>query len=120
MLKKSFAVVQIAALMCVSFAVALPNVAVKTGAVSISGQVKTPNGRGIKGARVVIKDAKTMEVVSSVMSSTFGHYKLEGIETGRMYVLSVSHKSFLFALPSHLLEVEAERTGMDFVGEPAE
>lgn len=117
MLRKSFAVVQIAVLMCVSFAIASPDTAARAGAVSISGQVKTQDGRGIKGAKIVIKDAKTNEVVSTVVSSTFGYYKLEEIETGRMYVLSVSHKNFLFAFPSHLLEVEADRTGMDFVGE---
>jgi len=85
--------------------------------VSISGRVKTPEGRPIKGASIVIKDAQTNAVVRTSLSSPFGYYRLDGIETGRSYVLSVSHKTYLFALPSHLLELSEERNGIDFVGE---
>ena len=86
-------------------------------AVSISGRVKTPDNRPIKGARVVLKDANTNEVVRSANSSTFGYYRMVGIETGRSYVLSVSHKTYLFAFPAQLLDINEDRTGVDFVGE---
>ena len=89
-------------------------------AATISGRVKTPNNRPIKGALIILKDANTNEVVKSVNSSTFGYYRMVGIETGRSYVLSVSHKTYLFAFPAHLLDINEDRTGVDFVGEIAD
>lgn len=88
--------------------------------VSIAGMVKTPQGRGIKGAYIVIRDASTNEVVRATYSSTFGYYRLEQIETGRTYVLSIKHRRYLFALPAQLLELNEDRSGVDFVGEPSE
>lgn len=93
------------------------SVEISLGVVALSGRVKTPEGRPIKGARIVIKDAQTNAVVRTALSSPFGYYRLDDIETGRSYVLSISHKTYLFALPSHLLEVSEERSNIDFVGE---
>jgi len=84
--------------------------------VSISGRVKTASGRAISGARIVLRDADTGEVISRAVSSTFGYYKLEQIEAGRMYVLSVVHKRYLFAFPAQLIE-PTENQIVDFVGE---
>ena len=92
-----------------------------TGAhVSIAGKVKTPDGRAIKGAYIVIRDANTNEVVRATYSSTFGFYRLEQIETGRTYVLSIAHRRYLFALAAQLLEINEDRSGVDFVGEPSD
>lgn len=88
--------------------------------VSITGKVKTPGGRPIKGAYIVIRDASTNAVVRSTYSSSFGYYRLEQIETGRSYVLSIAHRRFLFALPAQLLEINEDRTGVDFTGEPSD
>lgn len=85
--------------------------------VSVSGKVKTIDGRGIKGARVVLKDADTNEVIRSAISSPFGYYRLDEIEAGRFYVLSVSHKRYIFAFPAQLIELNENRTGLDFLGE---
>ncbi|MGH9945669.1 MAG: carboxypeptidase-like regulatory domain-containing protein [Pyrinomonadaceae bacterium] len=85
--------------------------------VSVTGRVKTTEGRPIKAAAIIIKDANTNAVVRSALSSSFGYYRLDEIETGRTYVLSVSHKNYLFVLPSQLLEINEDRTGMDFTGE---
>lgn len=85
--------------------------------VTVSGRVKTPEGKPIKGANVVLKDADTNAVVRSTFSNSFGYYKLEQIETGHMYVLIVTHRRFLFALPSQVLEINEERPGTDFTGE---
>jgi len=85
--------------------------------VFVSGKVKTPEGRGIKGARIVLKDADTNEIVRVALSSPFGYYRLDQIEAGRSYVLSVSHKSYIFAFPAQLIELNENRTGLDFLGE---
>jgi hypothetical protein len=85
--------------------------------VTVSGRVKTPEGKPIKGASVMLKDADTNAVVGRTFSNSFGYYKLDQIETGHMYVLTVTHRRFLFALPSQLLEINEERPGTDFTGE---
>ncbi len=85
--------------------------------VSISGRVKMPNGRPIKSATIVLKNPDTGEVVRSTLSSSFGYYRLDQIESGRLYVLSVSHKRYLFVFPAQLLEINEDRAGVDFTGE---
>jgi hypothetical protein len=85
--------------------------------VTVSGRVKTPEGKPIKGANVVLKDADTNEVVRSTFSNSFGYYKLDQIATGHSYVLIVTHRRYLFALPSQVLEINEERPGTDFTGE---
>ena len=85
--------------------------------VSISGRVKMPNGRPIKSATILLKDPDTGEVVRSTLSSSFGYYRLDQIESGRLYVLSVSHKRYLFVFPAQLLEINEDRAGVDFTGE---
>ena len=88
--------------------------------VSITGRVKMPNGRPIKSAVIVLKDPDTGEVVRSTYSSSFGYYRLDQIESGRLYVLSVSHKRYLFVFPAQLLEINEDRAGVDFTGEASE
>ncbi len=85
--------------------------------VTVTGRVKTPEGRPIKGASIMIRDADTGAVVRTALSSPFGYYRLDQIETGRLYVLSVSHKRYIFALPAHLMEINEDRNGVDFTGE---
>ena len=82
--------------------------------------MKTPEGRPIKGAYIVIRDANTNEVVRAAYSSSFGYYRLEQIATGHTYVLSITHRRFLFALPAQLLEINEDRSGVDFTGEPSD
>jgi hypothetical protein len=88
--------------------------------VSISGRVKMSNGRPIKSAVIVLKDPDTGEVVRSTLSSSFGYYRLDQVESGRTYVLSVSHKRYLFVFPAQLLEINEDRAGLDFTGEASE
>jgi hypothetical protein len=88
--------------------------------VTITGKVKTPDGRPIRAALITLKDADTNALVRSTYSSNFGYYRLEQVETGRLYVLSVAHKRYLFALPAQLLEINEDRAGVDFTGEASD
>jgi hypothetical protein len=88
--------------------------------VSIAGKVRTPEGRAIKGAYIVIRDANTNAVVRTTYSSTFGFYRLEQIETGKSYVLSITHRRYLFATAAQVIDINEERSGVDFIGEPSD
>jgi hypothetical protein len=86
-------------------------------AVTVSGRVKTPGGRPIKGATIVLKDSDTNEVVRSTISNSFGYYRLDQIETGRLYVLAITHRRYLFVQPAQLIEINEDKSGIDFVGD---
>ena len=88
-----------------------------TANVTITGRAKTPAGRPIKAAMITLRDADTNQLVRSTYTSLFGYYRLEQVETGRLYVLAVWHKRYLFVLPAHLLEINEDRNGVDFTGE---
>ena len=62
---------------------------------SISGRVTTADGRGIRNARLVLTDAATGEV-RSTLSSPFGYYRFYDVAVGRTYVVSVASKRFRF------------------------
>lgn len=84
--------------------------------VSVTGRVVMPNGRPIRGARIVLRNDNG-QVVSTTYSTTFGYYKIERIVAGEMYVLSVFHKRYLFAFGSQLMEINEDRADVNFIGE---
>ncbi|HVE56056.1 MAG TPA: carboxypeptidase regulatory-like domain-containing protein, partial [Pyrinomonadaceae bacterium] len=81
--------------------------------VSIGGRVITPDGRGLKNARVVLTDSNGR--IQTVSSSTFGYYRFEGIEVGRTYVLNVESKKYRFQ--PQVLTVNVELTDLNLMVE---
>ena len=62
---------------------------------SISGRVARADGSGIYGARITVMNAVTGES-RTVMTSPFGNYMVEGLETADLYQVSVSHRRYKF------------------------
>ncbi len=81
-------------------------------AVSVSGRVLTPDGRGLRNA--VVKLTGSQGVTRTVTTSSFGLYSLENLQSGQTYVISVVSKLYRFA--PRTLPVNDNLTGMDFVG----
>jgi hypothetical protein len=81
--------------------------------VEVSGRVLTPDGRGLRNARVTITDANGEK--RSATTSSFGYYKFEEVETGTTYVIGVSSKQYRFT--SRVLQVTDSLTDFDFVGQ---
>ena len=81
--------------------------------VSVSGRVLTPDGRGVRNARVVITDS--LGVARAVTTSSFGSYVFDEVPAGASYVMTVQSKLYRFA--SRLVEVTDTLTNIDFVGQ---
>ncbi len=62
---------------------------------TISGRVTTAAGQGLRNATVTIID--TAGTRRTTVTSSFGAYQFEGLETGRDYLLTVTSKRFRFA-----------------------
>jgi hypothetical protein len=87
-----------------------------TGApAEISGRVTDENGRGISRARVNVLDSTT-GVNRSVLTNGFGYYRLEGLETGDLYIVSASHKSYTFENNQRAVQLISDNDTINFVG----
>ena len=62
---------------------------------TISGRVTTASGQGLRNATVTIID--TAGGRRTTVTSSFGAYQFEGLETGRDYLLTVTSKRYRFA-----------------------
>lgn len=79
----------------------LGNIAPTAANVSVSGRVLTPEGRGLMNAFVTFTDSQGQ--VKFARSNTFGYFRIEEIEAGQTYVISVQSKRYQFA--PQILEV---------------
>ena len=62
--------------------------------VSVSGKVKTSDGRGLNNAVVLLTDTNGNSL--STKTGSFGFYRFDGIEAGQTVILTVISKHFLF------------------------
>ncbi|MBK7393222.1 MAG: M36 family metallopeptidase [Chloracidobacterium sp.] len=64
--------------------------------VEVSGRVlATAGGRGLRGARVVLRDESGNE--TSVFTGAYGTFRFPAVETGHTYILSVVSRRFQYA-----------------------
>lgn len=84
--------------------------------VSLSGRIRTADGRGIRGAVVQLTDQNG--ATRSVRTGTFGYYRFEDVEVGQTYILTAASKRFTFANPSRVISVTDELAEIDFIAEP--
>ena len=83
--------------------------------VSIGGNVKTPNGNGIRNVIVTLTDA--YGVSRTTVTGSFGTYRFTNVEVGQTYVLKVSAKRYSFTNSSQVVSVNDELSGLDFTGQ---
>ncbi|HRI04661.1 MAG TPA: M36 family metallopeptidase [Pyrinomonadaceae bacterium] len=70
--------------------------AVTAADVEVSGRVlATADGRGLRGARVVLRDESGNE--TSVFTGAYGTFRFPAVETGHTYILSVVSRRFQYA-----------------------
>lgn len=85
--------------------------------VSVSGRVTTADGRGIRGAKMMLSNSNDQTAITATTGS-FGYYRFDDVTAGQTYVLSVTSKRFSFIVSSRLLSVNDEITDEDFVALP--
>ena len=79
--------------------------------VSVSGRVLTPDGRGLRNARVTMTDQNG--VVRAVTTSSFGYYRFEDVESGQTYIVSVASRTYHYA--PRVLQVVDTLADVDFI-----
>ncbi|MEQ1921360.1 MAG: S8 family serine peptidase [Pyrinomonadaceae bacterium] len=64
--------------------------------VEVSGRVLTsPGGRGLRGARVVLRDENGIETLA--FTGAYGQFRFEDVEPGRTYLVSILSRRFQYA-----------------------
>lgn len=81
--------------------------------VEVSGRVVTPEGRGIRNARVIMTDSTGAQRIAT--TSSFGIYRFTDVEAGNTYSFTVSSKQYRFT--PRILNVVDSLTDFDFVGQ---
>lgn len=80
--------------------------------VSISGQVVTPGGQGLRNARVILSDLNGERWIAT--TSSLGFYILSNVPVYDGYILSVASRRYRFA--ARVITADGNLTGVDFVG----
>ena len=93
------------------------NLAPLAAEASISGSVKTADGRGINGA-IIRVIGNGLSEPRLVRTSAFGRYRINGLPAGETYVLSVMSKRFIFNNPSRVISLHDDLADADFIAEP--
>ncbi len=81
-------------------------------AVTISGRVFSPDGRGVPHALVLLTNPHGE--TKTARTSSFGYYRIDGIPAGETQVVSVLSKSFQFA--SVVISANEDLFDLNFVG----
>jgi hypothetical protein len=84
---------------------------------TLSGQVTTADGRGIRNAKVVIT-GESLERPRVATTGSFGHYSFEGLQAGQTYVVTVNSKRFTFSTPSRVITLVDNLADVNFTADP--
>jgi hypothetical protein len=84
---------------------------------TISGQVKTADGRGIPNVIVTVRD-RNGGIVGTTRTDSFGIYSIDGLTVAQLYIVSVQSKWFVFPVESVAVWLHDSLEGLDFVASP--
>ena len=84
-------------------------------AVSVSGSVRTAQGRGIKNAVVTMNDNQGN--VRTATANSFGYFRFAEVAAGETYVFTVSSKGYNFQEPSRAVTPNEDTTDLNFVAQ---
>jgi hypothetical protein len=83
---------------------------------SISGRVLTADGVGIRNAEMVLT-GNSLETPLRVSTSSFGYFTFDNLAVGETYVLTVNSRRFTFQVPSQVISLTDNVTGIDFIAD---
>lgn len=83
-------------------------------AVSVSGRVLTPEGRGLRGARVSLTDQNGS--TRTALTTTFGYYGFTEVAAGETYIISVVSKKYSFT--PQVINVNEDMDNLNFTASP--
>ena len=92
-----------------AFEVQVPTAA----SVTVSGRVKTPNGKGLINAFVTLTDTSGNQRLAR--TTTFGYFRFEDVAAGETYIVGVSSKRYRFA--PQVLSINQDIADLELTGE---
>ncbi|MBP6002818.1 MAG: carboxypeptidase regulatory-like domain-containing protein [Pyrinomonadaceae bacterium] len=84
--------------------------------VSIDGQVRSADGRGIGRVTVSVTHPSSGEVRTTI-TNPYGHFSIEDLPAGEFYVVSVSSKTHQFSTPSYAFTLLDSVSGLTFIAD---
>ncbi len=81
--------------------------------VTVSGQVLTADGRGVRGVYVTLSGGSST-APRTVITGSFGKFYFREIEVGQIYVISISSKRYEFPQSSQVISVQDNVSGILF------
>jgi hypothetical protein len=88
------------------------------GDASISGRVVTSTGRGLADVLVTVVD-ENGNPAGSATTNSFGFFTVGELPTASSYVINAQRKRFRFDPMSHVITLEQDMTGVNFIATPA-
>ena len=90
-----------------------PPLAPTAARVSITGRVNNPEGGFARRVKIVLTDGASGEI-RTAQTNTFGYYRFEELEVGRIYLLQAQSKNFQFTPNSYVFTLLEARADLDF------
>ncbi len=87
-------------------------VTVTSASSNVSGRVYTPSGRFLSRARLAVLDMDG-NLVQTVTSNQFGYYRINGLESGRTFLIAIVSKRYQFN--NQIITPSEEFNSIDFV-----
>ncbi len=84
-------------------------------AVSVSGQVLTSDGRGIRNVQMRLELADG--TVKTAITGPFGYYRFDGVASGQTGVIAASAKHFTFIEPVRPVKISDELSNINFIAQ---
>jgi hypothetical protein len=84
---------------------------------TISGRTVDSFGFGISGSRITVMNAATGETFLAT-TNPFGYYTIDRTEVGNFYIMTVSHKRYVFADNTRSFTLNENLAGVDFIANP--
>jgi hypothetical protein len=94
-------------------AVSANAVAPTAAAVSLSGRVKTADGKALSKAKIILADMDGN--VRTVLTNGFGFYKFEDVQAGSSYILVATYKNAVFSNVPRFITLEDDLQNEDFI-----
>jgi hypothetical protein len=74
----------------------------------------TDKGKGIKGASVTVAGGDLSQPRTAV-TNTFGNFSFEGLTAGRVYVVTVSSRRYVFEVPTRVVKLMDDVSDLNFI-----
>ncbi len=84
--------------------------------VSVGGQVRDAFGTGISRATITVQNLSSGET-RTVLTGSFGYYRVDDLPSGDSYIVTVSHKRYTFSNNSSIFTLSDAIENLDFTAD---